>query len=277
MVRLFAEALGEQVEVPDNPERIVSLAPAITETLYEIGAWSSVAGVSIYCNKPPEAKDKPKAGSYWKVLHSKLEELKPDLVLITTGAQLRILRELRDRGYVVFPVSLPISLHGLFEYFVKVGIVVNRAEEARDLVRRLEDRLRPLKGALSGLKIHYEIDLGGPVAPGAISYIADAFSYLGAETTFQRVRESWIVGPSSDAIKAFDPDLFVFELPMGSPKEPSWVLKRLEERGLGDLRALREKRLLLLDYDSLAHYGPSFFTALEELVERALRSAGRGA
>lgn len=277
MVKLYAEPLGEHVEVPDEPKRVVSLAPAITETLYELGAWDSVVGVSIYCNKPPAAREKPKAGSYWKVMHSRLEELKPDLVLITTGAQLKVLGELREKGYTVFPISLPISLHGLFEYFVKIGAVVNKTEEARALVRRLEDRLRPLRGVLSGLRIHYEIDLGGPVAPGAISYIADAIAYLGAQTTFQRAKESWVIGPSSEAIRSFDPDLFVFELPMGAPREPSWALQRLKERGLDDLRAIREGRLLLLDYDSLAHYGPSFFSALEELAKRAAESAGRGA
>ncbi|MCX8195830.1 MAG: ABC transporter substrate-binding protein [Acidilobaceae archaeon] len=273
MVKLYAEALDKEVEVPDNPQRIVSLAPAITEILFMLGLEERVAGVSIYCNKPPQAKEKPKVGSYWKVLYSKLEPLKPDLILVTTGAQLVALRELVQKGYTVFPVSLPVTLPGLFEYVIKVGAVVGELERARELARRLEEEARAFRGALAGLKVHYEIDLGGPVSPGGVSYIADSFHYMGARSTFDQQRESWVISPSSEAIIQFDPDVFGYEFQLGVPLEEGWLRPRLEARGLGGLRAVREG-LILMEYDSLAHYGPSFFKALRAFVERVKRRRG---
>ena len=268
MVKLYAEALDRYVEIPEEPMKIVSLAPAITETLYMLGLEDRIAGVSIYCNKPERAREKPRVGSYWKVMYSKLEPLNPDLILVTTGAQLTVLRELVERGYTVYPVSLPVTVHGILEYIVKVGMVVGKFREARRLAWSLEDKLVRLKGALRGVKVYYEIDLGGPVAPGAYTYIEDALEYLGVETPFSSTRDTWIVNPDPSAVKSFNPDVVVFEAPYGATDKERYALRKLEERGLADLEAVKAGRLVVLEPDSLAHYGPSFFDTLQQLASR---------
>ncbi|MEM1939589.1 MAG: ABC transporter substrate-binding protein [Acidilobaceae archaeon] len=266
MVKLYAEPLNMYVDIPEKPERIVSLAPAITETLFKLGLEDRVVGVSIYCNKPLEAKNKPRVGSYWKIMYNKLEPLNPDLILVTTGAQLVVLGELIERKYTVYPISLPVTLYGLLEYIIKIGVVVGEVKKARDLVIELEEKIYRLKGSLRGLRVHIEIDLGGPTAPGAITYITDTFNYLGASTTYDNVRDTWIINPETRTIIDYDPDIYIYELPYGAPTRLEWVIERLEKRGLGNLRAIKEKRLIILEPDNLAHYGPSYFKTLEELV-----------
>ena len=66
---------------PSRPDRIVSLAPAITETLFAIGAGNRVVGVSDYCDHPPEVKSLPKAGSSLTPNYEAIVGLKPGLVL----------------------------------------------------------------------------------------------------------------------------------------------------------------------------------------------------
>jgi len=51
-VRVFSEVIGEAVELPDKPKRIVSLSPSITETLFEMGLGDRVTGVTVYCHRP---------------------------------------------------------------------------------------------------------------------------------------------------------------------------------------------------------------------------------
>ncbi len=271
MVRLYAEALDRYVDVPDEPMRIVSLAPAITEILYMLGLEDRIVGVSIYCNKPSKAREKPRVGSYWKVMYSRLEPLNPDLILVTTGAQLRIVKELVEKGYTVYPISLPVTVNGVLDYIVKVGMVVNRLREARRLAWHMGGRLTGLRGALEGVRIYYEVDLGGPVAPGAYTYIVDALEYLGATTPFSATRDTWLVNPDAGVITEFNPDVVVFEAPYGVSDLREYALRKLGERGLDRLEAVRSGRLIVLEPDSLAHYGPSFFETLEELV-KAVRS-----
>jgi iron complex transport system substrate-binding protein len=63
-------------------QRIVSTAPAITETLYALGAGARVVGVSTYCHYPPEAAHKPKIGTYLEPNVEAILRLKPDLVIL---------------------------------------------------------------------------------------------------------------------------------------------------------------------------------------------------
>jgi ABC-type Fe3+-hydroxamate transport system substrate-binding protein len=267
VVRLFSEVLGREVVVPERPSRIVSLSPAITEILYMIGAWGRVVGVSVFDHKPPEAREKPRVGSYWKVNYRALEELKPDLILVTTGAQRRVLEELAER-YTVYPIPLPVSLSGVVDQVVQVGIVVGELEGARRLESRLLGEIAGLRGALEGVRVYYEVFLGGPVTAGGHTYITDAFRHMGAETPFQAERATWITNPPADRIREFDPDVIVYEPSPYSPVNLERVVRSFEERGLGGLRAVRERRIILLPPDSLAHYGPSLVDALRSLASQ---------
>jgi ABC-type Fe3+-hydroxamate transport system substrate-binding protein len=266
-VKVFSEALGREVEVPEEPLRIVSLSPALTEILYRIGVWDKVVGVSVFCNKPPEARGKPRVGSYFKVNYKLLEKLEPDLVLTTTGAQRRVLEELVEKGFTVYPVPLPVSLYGVIDEVIVVGIVTGAIEAARRLAGDLSEMLPKLRGSLSGVKVYYEINLGGPVSAGGHSYIVDALNYLGARTPFDGYRQPWVINPDPRIVAEFDPDVVIYEFnPLEEPSVEK-AAERLMERGLGSLRAVREGRILALPGDSLAHYGPSLVDVLEEIAE----------
>src|SRR5690348_3533883 len=48
----------------DNPKRIVSLAPSVTETIFALGLGDRLVGVTTYCDYPAAAKQLPKIGSF---------------------------------------------------------------------------------------------------------------------------------------------------------------------------------------------------------------------
>jgi iron complex transport system substrate-binding protein len=60
--RTFVDDLGRKIYLAQAPNRLVSLAPSITETLYAIGLADRVVGVTEFCDYPPEARNKPKVG-----------------------------------------------------------------------------------------------------------------------------------------------------------------------------------------------------------------------
>jgi iron complex transport system substrate-binding protein len=265
-LKVFSEVLGREVEVPDAPERIVSLAPAITETLYLLGLEERIVGVSHFCNKPERAKTKPRLGSYFKVNYKKLEELKPDLILVTTGAQRRLALELSDKGYPVYPVPLPVSLYGILDNIIIIGHVTGTTLKARRLARSVAEKLDNVKGALRGLKVYYEIWLGGSVSAGRFSYISDALYHVGFDNCFEDTSDPWIIEPDPEKIAACDPDIILYEVPPYSEALLKQIARSLLDRGLLRLRAVQERGVLLLPPDSLAHYGPSIAETLEDIV-----------
>jgi len=264
-VKVFSEILGSEMIIPEKPQRIVSISPAITETIYRLGASDRLAGVSVFCDKPPEAREKPKVGSYYKVNFKLLEKLNPDLVLVTTGAQRGSIGEIVEKGYTVYPIPLPVSIYGILENVIAIGILIGEYRKASRLCADLIEKIREMKGDLGGTKIYYEIDLGGPVSVGAHSYIGDAFRLLEVRTPFDDDRKPWIINPDPEKVRIFDPDLIIYEPKPFSKFSKEKILNKLEKR-LGKLRALEKEKLLILEPNSLAHYGPAFFDSLSSMV-----------
>ncbi len=259
MARLFNEILGKQVEVPDRPSRIISFSPAVTEILFMLGLGDRVVGVSAFCARPTEAREKRKVGSYNSVSRGILDELKPDVIFTVTGYQREFAMGLSE-SYPAFPLELPVSVAGIVDAVVKVGLVTGAREEARELAGRL---LRLLGSTRRGRarRVYVEIDLGGPVSFGAYSYITDAIHFLGSSTIFDDRRLEWLTVDPRE-VRAADPDVVIYEPKMFKTFGREDFEGMLRARGWDDLRAVKSGNCFQTPgpFDFLAHHGPSFIT-----------------
>ncbi len=257
------------VTLPDRPDRIVSLCPSVTEVLFELGLADRVVGVSSWCHRPPQARSKPKVGSYVRVLEDRLRALQPDLVFTTTGTQRALVEHLQARGLPVYPIPFPKDVHAILSAVVEVGGLVGAPDAALALAARLSELL----GALPSLRregtaprVYVEIDLGGPTVPAYANHITGALHLAGIRNVFGHVPLGYLYGmPVADyppisvaeEIRAADPDVIVYEGKRFRPRGDEG-LQVMRQRGLEDLRAVREGRVLTLPADTLAHYGPDF-------------------
>ena len=79
------------------PNRIVSLAPSITEMLYALGLGPRVAGDTTFCTYPAEARSKPKVGTFLQPDYERILSLRPDLVLVIKNP-IGVTQKLRSLG-----------------------------------------------------------------------------------------------------------------------------------------------------------------------------------
>jgi iron complex transport system substrate-binding protein len=274
LTQVFNEILGTEVRIPEVPARIVSFSPAATETLFEIGAGENVVGVSAFCARPPEAKKKRRVGSYNTVREEVLDELHPDLILAVTGYQREFAIRL-SRKYPVYPLELPVSVAGIVDFVVKVGLVAGVPDRARGLATTLLHRIGEL-GNVTKLRAYVELDLGGPVTFGAYSYITDAFRLLGCSTVCEGERSEWLK-PNLEAIAGYDPDVIIYEPKMFSTFDEIELRRLIESRRWSGLRAVKAGNVFLTPgpLDFLAHHGPSFVTVALPWLEGVLTRAGR--
>ena len=80
------DEVGRTVRLPLNPQRVVSLAPSLTETVYALGDEAHLVGDTTYCDYPPDAQKKTKVGGVIDPNLEQIAALHPDLVLMTKGA-----------------------------------------------------------------------------------------------------------------------------------------------------------------------------------------------
>lgn len=260
------------MSVPDSPQRIVSFSPAATETLFLLGLGEKVAGVSAFCARPEAARAKRRVGSYNTVRDDVLAGLHPDLILTVTGYQREFAFRLSKR-YPVYPLELPVSVAGIVDFVNKVGLVAGAAGPARELAGDLLRRV----GGLSrtpGMRGYVEIDLGGPVSFGSLSYITDAFRLLGSSQIYEEMSREWLE-PDLGWVFAQDPDFVIYEPKMFSSFGAGEMASLLASRGWERLRAARLGNLFSTPgpLDFLAHHGPSFITEALPWLEGRLKSA----
>lgn len=130
---------------PAVAERIVSLAPSVTETLFALGAQDQLVAVSRYCDHPPAAQELPRAGDYLRPSIETIVAMQPDVVIgVETPANREKIEEIQRLGIRVEIVPEH-SLDDAFRSIRAVGALAGRTREAEALVRRLRAELEAVR------------------------------------------------------------------------------------------------------------------------------------
>lgn len=142
---VFTDSLDREIVLDRPPDRIVSLAPSLTEILYSLGLGDKVAGVTRFSYYPPEALQKPRVGSYIDLNVEKIISLSPDIVLSTVdGNQPAVIDLLEQAGIPVFVVN-PRDVASVMDTIVDIGAVCGIPERAGRLSRELEQRVEHVR------------------------------------------------------------------------------------------------------------------------------------
>lgn len=270
-MKFYNEFLNVAFEVPDRIECVVSLAPDITDTLNFLGLFDKVVGVSSYCYRPREAREKPKLGGYLKINIELLKKLAPDIVLTTSGVQRKVYEELLDNGFIVFTTKLANSVFDILDNIIRIANLFSIPKIAYEKTNELLEILISLKCNKVKGKYFAEIDLSPEITFGSNSYITHALYLLGYENVFMYEKRNYFL-PDYQMIKDMDVDFIIYEPKPEKIKKPNLedIIKRYESLGLGNLRAVRERKIIITPGDYIAHYGPSFISEVLVYLKRAI-------
>lgn len=137
----FKDSLGRKITLKGDPQRIVSLAPNITEILYVLGLGERLVGVTQFSSYPPEASLKPKVGSYINLNVEKIISLSPELVIGTVdGNNPGVVSLLEQAGIQVFIVN-PRKVKQIIDTIASIGEVCGVNEKADIVVGQLNRRV----------------------------------------------------------------------------------------------------------------------------------------
>jgi len=172
-----------------------------------------------------------------------LEALKPDLVFLTT-------------------------VFGILDNVRKVALLTDTLERSEELNRKLLGALISLAEDPLSLKVYYEVDLGGPITAGAPSYITDALHLLGLRNVYAFRKEPYFQ-PDDAETRSLRFDLVLYEPKPERRYDEGKIKASLKER-LGD------RRVVVLEGDTLAHYGPSLIDEILPWIKRRVRESLQG-
>jgi len=258
--------LGQLVRLDHPPKRIVSLAPSVTEVLFAVGAGDQVVGVTDFCNRPPEAKEKAKVGGFAKPDLEKLLRLRPDLVIAFGPLQLKIAEALRRKGVAVLWLY-PRSLEEVLDSFVRIGQVTGHRQEGVWLKEVIRRRLELIERHLGGLKdvqrpdIFRVMGLDPPGTVGGRSFQSSIFRAAGGRNVFEDVPEDFFYVDLKEVLRR-SPDVVLI-----CGENPLRAKAGLEGRpGWAELQAVRQGRVLVLPCDLICRPGPRVAEAVARIA-----------
>ena len=148
------------------PHRIVSLSPAVTETLFAIGAGGQVVGVTRFCDRPTAAKALPNIGGYTDASLEAIMALKPDLVIAQPSFGQRAILDALVRAHIPVWVVFADTVDESRAMMVAVAEVSGHPGAASLLVARLDDALSMTTAAMTAAGMAEGSSLGVVVVVG---------------------------------------------------------------------------------------------------------------
>jgi iron complex transport system substrate-binding protein len=254
-------------------QRIVSMAPSITETLYALGLGDRVVGVTRFCEYPPEAKDKPKVGGFCDPNVEAIVALKPDLVIVLEDDEF-LLAVLQKLGLETLVVSHK-TVQGVIDSFRVIGRVCGKGAEGRRLAETYQDRIRSIQEKTEGLpkpRVLFALDriigrghLIDVYVAGADDYFDQIIACAGGENAYQERRVRYPI-LSPEGIIWLNPDVIVDVVASPSWEKTDRNLIVADWNEVKQVSAVKNHRVIVLNQSYAYVPGPRSLQLIEELA-----------
>jgi len=268
---------GHTLDLPHPAMRVISLAPSLTEMLYEAGGGDKMVGDVEYSDFPPAALKVQKVGSNQKLDLERIAMLKPDLILVWYhGNALREIERLTALGIPMFYLE-PHTISDIPGALERLGQLVGSEKIAQEAAQRFRARHAALRAQYSNrppLRVFYQI-AGKPLLTiNDKQIISDVINLCGGINVFGS--EAMLVPQlSTESVVARDPDVImaarISDGQSAAVRNPdaanvkSWSV-------FSGMKAIRNGQVWLVSGDEISRHGPRILDAAQAVCT-ALDSA----
>ncbi len=259
------DQLGREIRVPDEPKRVIALAPSITEIIFSLGQQDRLKGTTQYSNYPAEAAKLPKVGSYVRLDLERIVALNPDLcIAIKDGNPKEIIDRLESLNIPVFAVN-PHNLESMLQTIEKIGNILNASQNAKTLLMNMRRRIQQVDALVSRIdhqpRVFIQIGISPIVSAGTNTFIHELIVRAGGINV--------AAGPSAyphfsrEQVFALAPDVLIIT---SMARSGSFEQAKADWNRLSDMPAVRQKRIYTVDSDLFDRPSPRLLDALEILI-----------
>ncbi len=255
------------------PQRIVSCGPAITEKLYLLGVEKNIAGVTVYCQRPYEAREKPKVGSVTQINVEKVAALRPDLVLATSLTDPCSVRRLKSLRLRVVVFKEPKSFEEMNEQFVEMGRLTGKEHVALEIVRASRKQVGHIRAGVKKLtrpRVFIQVGANPLFTASKESLFNDFLEFSGGINVAQDSKGGFY---SREQVLTGNPDIILIvamEGPVADREKTRW-------QRFDTVKAVRDRAVYVMDPYKMCSPTPvSFVEALETVANLLHPGRGKG-
>jgi len=265
--QIVTDDVGREVKMPAEVNRIVTLAPNLTEIVYALGLADKLVGDTNECNNPPAAKSKPHVGEPQNPSLEAIVALHPDLVLATTAInRVETADALKRLGIAVYTSNGEgQTVLGILDSIQRMADLMAAKAKGADLVAQMRRRLDELHARLEDrpmIHVLFVVWLDPLTTIGQSTFIADALRWAGAESIVLS-KQNW-PQVSLEQVVRLQPEYLVFAGTHGESRATE--LTELRARPVWrDLDAVRAGHVVNLSEKAIRP-SPGLVDAIEQLA-----------
>ena len=260
---------GKTPKDSKTPERVVSFTPAITETVFALGADAKLVGVTRHCAYPPAAREKTSVGSLFEPNYEALLALRPDCVLIPEGNDdVQKFCEKHQIRVVALPQR---TVEDVFSTLSILGTLFEQESKSAELTESLRKHLNSIRGTpprrvLFVLSRNFESrDLEEVYIAGKDDLCAPLLKLAGGENVYQGSSAYPKISP--EAVLRWNPDVILESVPKSIRERYTDAQLRAAWSDFSQVTAVRQDAIYFLDDDPPLLPSPS----MAEWTEKTAR------
>nr|WP_285874807.1 ABC transporter substrate-binding protein [Halalkalibacter oceani] len=269
--KTIVDALENEVTLDQQPERVVSLVPSITETIFALGKGETVVGRTEWDNYPEEVLEIESVGDM-NFDVEKVIALGPDLVLSHASSghsSEEGLNQLRNAGIPVVVVHDAASIDMVYEAIRMIGEAVDAEEEAETVIADMQDKFAEVEEKASTIAEEERRKVWVEVSPAPDLYTTGKGTFLDEMLTIVNAinaageEEGWIPYTEEEAV-AFQPDVIVTTYGYYVDNAAEQIKERPAWQ---DVPAVVNERIYDLVSDEVTRSGPRLAEGVEGLAK----------
>jgi iron complex transport system substrate-binding protein len=258
--REVADDLGRKIKIPERIERVVSLAPNLTESIFAVGAGEKLVGVTTFCDYPAETEKIQKVGDTLSPNMETIIALKPQIVFVSTASQIQTFaKTLEDQNIAVF-IQNPQGFEDVLSNLKQLGEILGTGEKAERLVRELQNRAAEIENRVKDknkIKVFVQISKEPLFTVGQESFLTEILERAGGESVTKTVPTAY-PKISKETALALNPEAIILS---ESPDnlEPNEVFKNSS--------AVKNGKVFKINADLLSRPAPRIVDGLEQIAK----------
>lgn len=269
-VPVLEDSLGNTWSLDAFPQRILSLAPSVTEILFAIGAGDQLVGREDFAYYPEEALALPSIGmTYGELNLEAILDLEPDLVLIAPLTSPEQIDALKGVGLTLFLLDNPADLNGMYELLRSAATLTGHEDQAETLIASLQDRVAAVESVIASAEsnpvVFYELDStdeNAPYTTGPGTFVDALITMAGGVNIAADLEGAW-VQLSSEELIARNPEIIL----LGDAAWGVTVESVVARPGYDAIDAVSNGQVFPFNDDLASRPGPRLVDGLEEMAK----------
>jgi iron complex transport system substrate-binding protein len=237
--------MGREILFEEKPQRIVSLAPNITEFLYALGCENEIVGITKWCVIPPGSQRKEIVGDLLSINYEKLLSLKPDVVLITVEGNTKdLFTKIESLGLKIF-VSNPRNVAGIKKTIQDLASIFDKKNNADSIIAGIENRINAVKiPAGPKPRVMFFVSLVPLMAVGGNTFLDEIITLSGGLNAISKLAGNYPSLNREEILKQ-NPDFIL--IPSDILKMPDEAIKLFPE--WKNINACKNNNIHIVDAD----------------------------